>query len=130
MCNGECQSWNLMCNGTCADFMSVQKRFSWVKELENYTDRFWKCPFEEKCISAFELCNQADIDKRYGGNLNCENNIQKSRLVCDNPDKFDVILNCTGRNLIQCSGNKTVQCIYGKDICNGIIDCVDRYRFL
>jgi hypothetical protein len=154
MCNGVCQSWYLPCNGTClADeiFLSLDH------ELWNHPDSFWKCPYEDKCISPFQLCNQANTDEK--GNqantdeegsladtdeedslagaaeeasysVNCENVINKSRLLCDNPDKFDVILNCTKLNLIQCPGNKTQQCIYGEHICNGIIDCIDRYSIL
>jgi hypothetical protein len=131
MCNGVCQSWNLPCNGTCSGFMSVKKRALVGGEVLSYMDRFWKCPSEDTCISSYELCNQADTeDLRYGGNLQCENNVQKSRLVCDNPDKFDLILNCTGRGSVQCPGNKTQQCIFGEDICNGNIDCIDRYSIL
>ncbi len=126
MCNGVCQSWNLPCNGTClADekFLSLYDIYAW-----NHPDSFWKCPYEDKCISPFQLCNQAN--KEGSNNVNCENVINKSRLLCNNPDKFDVILNCTKQNLIQCPGNKTQQCIYGEHICNGIIDCVDRYSIL
>jgi hypothetical protein len=127
MCNGECQSWNLPCNGTC---LPVDNFFSLFlpDEMLNPQDNFWKCPYEDKCISPFQLCNQANTDEE--DNVNCENVINKSRLFCDNPDKFDVILNCTNQNLIQCPGNKTQQCIYGEHICNGIIDCIDRYSIL
>jgi hypothetical protein len=120
--------------------MSVEKRFSYYGDIRNYADRFWKCPYEDKCISAFHMCNQAVTDYIFDPqenyfpanrdkdvvNVNCENVINKSRLVCDNPDQFEVILNCTKQNLIQCPGNKTQQCIFGEHICNGIIDCVDR----
>jgi hypothetical protein len=115
MCNGKCQSVNLPCNGTCSGFIE--------------DELFWKCPFEtNKCISNYLLCNR--IDKGYSSDLKCENNIQKSRLVCDNPNKFDVILNCTGRNSVQCPGNKTQQCIFGSEICDETINCVDRYSIL
>jgi hypothetical protein len=127
MCNGECQSWNLPCNGTCPGIIGHLI----------YQGSFWKCPYEDKCISPFQLCNQANTDGEDSladadeeDNVNCENVINKSRLLCDNPDKFDVILNCTKQNLIQCPGNKTQQCIYGQHICNRIIDCVDRYSIL
>ncbi len=125
MCNGVCQSWYLPCNGTClADekILSFDDYDGW-----NYRDSFWKCPYEDKCISLFQLCNQANTGFN---NVNCENVINKSRLLCDNHDKFDVILNCTDQNLIQCPGNKTQQCIFGEHICNGIIDCIDRYSIL
>ncbi len=89
-----------------------------------YTDRFWKCPYENKCISALHLCNQAEKGRIQ--HITCENGIHKSRMVCDNPDQFDVILNCTKNGLVQCPGNKTQQCIFGEEICNGIVDCIDR----
>jgi hypothetical protein len=127
MCNGVCQSWNLPCNGTC---LADEKILSLDDKEWNHPDSFWKCPYEDKCISPFQLCNQADTDKEDSDNVNCENVINKSRLLCDNPDKFDVILNCTKQNRIQCPGNKTQQCIYGEHICNGIIDCIDRYSIL
>jgi hypothetical protein len=128
MCNGECQSWNLPCNGTCLGFVSVEK--TWLEDyFIYYTDRFWKCPFEDKCISAFHLCNQAEKDLLdQQENFQCENGIHKSRLVCDNPDEFEVILNCTKQNLTQCPGKKTQQCIFGEEFCNGVIDCMDRYN--
>ncbi len=131
MCNGECQSRNLPCNGTCPGFISVKRHWLLVGYPKYYADRFWKCPFEDKCISAFQLCNQVEIDpliRKQADDITCKNGIQKSRLVCDNPDEFDVILNCTKQNLIQCPGNKTQQCIFGEEICNGVIDCLDRYE--
>jgi hypothetical protein len=79
------------------------------------------------------LCNQAEIDpliRNTAGKVACENGINQSRLVCDNPDQFDVIINCTKNVLVQCPGNKTQQCIYGEVICNGVIDCIDRYKLL
>ncbi len=172
MCNGVCQSWNLPCNGTC---LADKKILSLDHELWNHPDSFWKCPYEDKCISPFQLCNQAntdekgnqantdeegsladtdeedsladtdeegsladtdeedslaDADEEASYSVNCENVINKSRLLCDNPDKFNVILNCTKLNSIQCPGNKTQQCIFGEHICNGIIDCIDRYSIL
>jgi hypothetical protein len=123
MCNGVCQSWNLPCNGTCfvdENFLSIYDNDAW--------NIFWKCPDEDKCISPFQLCNQAKADE--DESVNCENVINKSRLLCDNPDKFDLILNCTKQNRIQCPGNKTQQCIKSEHICNGIIDCIDRYSIL
>jgi hypothetical protein len=128
MCNGECQSWNLLCNGTCPGFVAVNKYKNIIGHPLIYTDRFWKCPTEDICISAFHLCNQAEKDAQ--DDLQCENVIHKSRLVCDNPDEFGVILNCTKNGLVQCPGNKTQQCIYGEDICNGIVNCIDRYCIL
>jgi hypothetical protein len=126
MCNGVCQDWNLPCNGTCRGFSKL-----YVKD-SSYWDALWKCPFEDVCISIFHLCNPAhwqqypnkDTDSLF--HLECKNGINKSRLVCDNADKFDVILNCTDRNLQPCPGNKTQQCIFGEAFCNGIIDCMDR----
>jgi hypothetical protein len=110
MCNGQCQSWNLPCNGTCPSELG-----------------FWKCPFLDACMPASHLCNQVEKKEEEKNDFKCENNIHKARLVCDNPDKFDVTLNCEDKGLIQCPGNKTQQCIYGEDICNGKIDCIDRY---
>jgi hypothetical protein len=102
--------------------MSVYK----TGERWNYMDRYWKCPFENTCISAFQLCNQAEKEYIYNDIFKCEDGINQSKLVCDNPDQFDVILNCTKNGLVQCPGNKTQQCIFGEDICNGVIDCMDR----
>jgi hypothetical protein len=128
MCNGKCQSLNLPCNGTCPGFMSVKRNRIVPGYPDHYTDRFWKCPFEDKCISAFQLCNQIKLDHLDKvGDVTCKNGIHKSRLVCDNPDQFDVIINCTKNGMVQCPGNKTQQCIYGEVICNGVIDCIDRY---
>jgi hypothetical protein len=131
MCNGECQSLNLPCNGTCPGFMSVKRHWSFGLEPKRYTDIYWKCPSEDLCISSFHLCNQVEKDhllKTRADDVTCKNEINKSRLVCDNPDQFDVILNCTKQNLIQCPWNKTQQCIFGEEICNGIVDCIDRYK--
>jgi hypothetical protein len=127
MCNGECQSLNLPCNGTCSGFMSVDRYLIISGVPPRYTDIFWKCPFEDKCISAFQLCNQVELDHLdIVGDVTCKNGIHKSRLVCDNPDQFDVIINCMKNGMVQCPGNKTQQCIYGEVICNGVIDCIDR----
>ncbi len=132
MCNGECQSWHLPCNGTCPGFISVKRHDSIVGDRDPDYDRFWKCPSEDKCMSSFLLCNQ--MGNNFGPlkytEERCENESHRSRLVCDNPDEFDVILNCTKQNLIQCPGNKTQQCIFGEEICNGVIDCIDRYKML
>jgi hypothetical protein len=130
MCNGVCQSWYLPCNGTCfvdETILSLDD-YDALNSL-NSLNSFWKCPSEDKCISAFHLCNGVEIQKHLEDNHECQNRIHKSRLVCNNPDKFDVIFNCTKQNLIQCPGNNT-QCINSEHICNGIIDCIDRYSIL
>ncbi len=57
----------------------------------------------------------------------CSNDVQKSRRICNNPEQFHVVMNCTGKDLIQCPGNNNEQCIFGEDICNGIYDCIDRF---
>jgi len=130
LCNGVCQSWYDPCdNGRCRGFMSVYKEVLVDIDFNYHIDTYWKCPYEEKCISSDNFCN--NIERAIPGPRDkCRNNVQKSREVCDNPDKYNFELNCTSKNLIFCPGNKTQQCIFNEDLCNGFYNCVDRYCYI
>ena len=126
LCNGVCQSWYDPCdNGRCRGFMSVFQPQVVGNDLNHYIDTYWKCPDEEKCISSDHFCNNI-MRSPPSPRDTCFNDAQKSRIFCENPDKFNFNLNCSSNNLIFCPGNKTQQCIYNEDLCNGFYDCNDR----
>jgi len=89
----------------------LNQNFGYVMEFvragkQMINDTYWKCPDEEKCISSEYICNSI-ISHYPEPQDTCFYHTEKSRKVCENPDKFNFNLNCTSKDLIFCPGNKT-----------------------
>lgn len=121
ICNGQCQSSDLPCNGDCLDkdqFICGDKcvtdRRENVWECDgrclNLTSpcngacpkNFWKCPNEDKCILEDFVCSD-----KFDINQTCSNFVEHSKDFCEKNKVFkDEAVRCLEKGMIECKGER------------------------
>jgi hypothetical protein len=131
LCNGKCIPWEEPCDGKCLSDVHGFLNYSYAgKPYPSYEsvlkETYWKCPNDNKCISSFKFCSSYNHPNPYYGlGLRCPHRVEVSREVCENPNKYNISLNCEERGLFSCKGHRA-QCIRRENVCDGFLQCMDR----
>jgi len=89
-------------------------------------ETFWKCPNANQCVSSFKFCSSFNFaNAQYYSLGSCPNISEASRKVCENPQKYNISLNCEERGFFKCTGHRE-QCILTENVCDGFLQCMDR----
>jgi len=106
-CGDKCISVEEPCNEKC---------------FSNDEDTFWKCPNANKCLYSRFFCHDSLNAISDDNHNSCPNIENFNRTICENLHKYNLSFNCKG---VKCKGHRE-QCIEAKQICDGIIHCMDR----
>ncbi len=131
-CGDKCIPFEEPCNGKCLSdvygFLTYEyQSFTYTIAAERVAkETFWKCPNANQCVSSFKFCSSFNFaNAQYYSLGSCPNISEASRKVCENPQKYNISLNCEERGFFKCTGHRE-QCILTENVCDGFLQCMDR----
>jgi len=131
-CDNECIPWEMPCHGKCLSDQYGIITHSHTGQFNNKSEitaheTYWKCPYDERCVSSFKFCSSFNFpNENVAALISCPDNAEVSRNVCEQPLKYNISLNCNERGLFKCTGHRSEQCITKANRCDGFLQCIDR----